>query len=279
MTATPAIPSVLGTFQKVLALLQHTNGVDIDMNNPLPIEPFDDFFFKVAKGEIPGVNFLNINGINEVPVTDTVVGSGYATRYPFPTTTETIDLVSDDPNDDFGDTGMQAVVINGIADDDTEQLEVVALDGTNPVTSQLLFKRINFLFPFIVGSSQFNEGIITATNNGSGQKLAVIDAQECISSVSIYTTPLNKTAYIFKTLMNTAKDEDAEVRVTFTANEFTGSPKIRSARQRIYQSVVNFKITTPFPLLETNDFEISGLAKNGTTTTINAFTFLLIKDN
>ncbi len=39
MTSTPFVPSILGTFQKVISTPQDAKGVDYDDDNPFPVGP------------------------------------------------------------------------------------------------------------------------------------------------------------------------------------------------------------------------------------------------
>ena len=74
-----------------------------------------DFFLAVAKGDFTG--YTNVSKFGSNP---DIKSSGFETiwdgsnLYPFPTAADTLDVVSNDANDDDGNTGARTIEIQGL---------------------------------------------------------------------------------------------------------------------------------------------------------------------
>ena len=104
---------------------------------------------------------------------------------------ETLDIVSSDAQDDSTGTGVRQAVILGVNGDWDEVTEVVALDGTTPVTTTNTFIGVNRMTIFTSGSSDSNVGTITATATTSGNVMANMPPAQGTTQQMIFYVPRN----------------------------------------------------------------------------------------
>ncbi len=139
--------------------------------------------------------------------------------YPWPTTTETLDLVSSSANDDATpttSTGAQTVVVEGLDGSWNEISETVSLNGTSAVTTSASFRRVFRAYVSDVGTyTGTNEGHITITNTSSAQVLAFITAGVGQTQMSHYTVPAGYTAYLrhLHAQVTVAANKEADVKL------------------------------------------------------------------
>lgn len=157
-----------------------------------------DFYVELAKGLVPrhvGINKYGSNtDIDTLTDPETIWSSGGL--YTFLSSAGTIAVVSDDANDDDGDTGARAILIEGLNANYDQISETVTLNGTDSVntTTHTDWLRVNRAYVVSAGSSEKNEGIITMTVGGT--TVATIPAEKGQTQMAIYTVPNGYNAYI-----------------------------------------------------------------------------------
>lgn len=104
---------------------------------------------------------------------------------------ETLSIVSSSTSDDTGGTGATQLVIFGVDENWDEVTEVIAPDGTTPVTTTNSFIGINRMTIFTSGSSDSNVGKITATASSSGNIMATMPAGEGTTQQMMLYVPRN----------------------------------------------------------------------------------------
>ncbi|MHA1400160.1 MAG: hypothetical protein ACTSQE_07410 [Candidatus Heimdallarchaeaceae archaeon] len=167
------------------------------LGNPLPVR---DPLLEIAKGNVTGHSGVNKFGhvedidISDVPVDIWNGGSVWVA----PTAARTHDIVSDDVNDDVGDTGARTINIQGLDSNWELQEEVIPMNGTTNVATANTYVRIFRMYVVTVGSSLTNEGNITATAQVDGTVTAAITTGKGQTLMAIYTIPAGKTGYITK---------------------------------------------------------------------------------
>jgi len=165
----------------------------------------------IGLGLIPGMEQRTKNAFNpelDQSVTQDIMIQGG--DYVFPPTAQTLDIVSDSANDDVGGIGAETVLIRGLDGSHNEIEETINLDGLTPVTTTALFLRVNDFFVTVAGSSEFNEGIITAVQSTSLLEVTRIGADPKDGSVNvsyqfILTVPAGKTMAITSLIMSTSR--------------------------------------------------------------------------
>jgi hypothetical protein len=154
-----------------------------------------DFDTRVGRGEVPGWSSYVWRAHNpdvDSAAAEDVVEWGGTVQYL--TSEETVDVVSTSTEDDVGQTGGTAVLVDGVDGNGDPVSEVVTLDGTNPVTTTQAFYRINQMTVAACGSAGSNVGTIQATATTSGYVMGEIDPTDGISHSGIYTVPNGKRA-------------------------------------------------------------------------------------
>lgn len=186
--------------------LQTTLGDRSDLNAPLDstLSPdFDaiavrptDYTTEVALGRRQGASLWNKFGYNEdidsaTPEVIASFGGAFNQRL---TNAEQLDIVSTSTNDtNSSGTGVRQLVIFGVggtsASDRNEITDVVALNGTTTVNSNLLFWGVNRMTIFQSGTANSNVGTITATAGTSGNTMAQMPAGEGTTQQCIFYVP------------------------------------------------------------------------------------------
>ena len=107
--------------------------------------------------------------------------------YPFPVAAAPTTIVSTDPNDTTGGTGLRSCAIFGVDNDGYEVIEVKPLDGITPVALDTDLWRVNRAFGMAVGSAEENIGDIQIKHGAT--IIGQIDAAMGQTHMTIYTVP------------------------------------------------------------------------------------------
>lgn len=175
-----------------------------------------DYYLRLAKGLVPGATFVQKFGRN--PQVD---NGGFepiwdgATEYAFQTSAQTLLVKSSDRDDDDGDTGARTMRIEGLDANYDEISETITLNGQTNVTSANSYLRVHRMYVLTAGSSEQNEGDITArfsTTNDLGAKISRNSGGENQTLMAIYTVPAGKTAYL-KHWFFGQKNQDSSIRL------------------------------------------------------------------
>jgi len=154
-----------------------------------------DFFVELGLGKIVGAQTIHKFGKN--PDIDTVSTPEHIWApgglYTFPTTTETLDIVSNDVNDDGSPagTGAHTVLIEGLDASYNEISETVTLNGITTVTTATAFFRVNRARVKAAGSTGANVGTISCQNTTSAVVLFNILPGINSTQLGLYTAPAN----------------------------------------------------------------------------------------
>jgi len=130
---------------------------------------------------------------------------------------ETLNIVSNNPNDTFLGTGARTLFIEGLDILGNFIFEIVEMNGTTNVVTVNSYNRVNDLKVITAGATEFNQGSITATFTGAGTLQDQIVSLTGVSSSAHYATAINIKSYAFQ--------------LSFTAVSVTGPPN----------PVINFK--------------------------------------
>jgi len=146
----------------------------------------------IAKGEVNGYSVLNVFGYQPAVGTSDICVWEDAAPYVFPTSAVTMTVVSTSASDD---TGLGKVIISGLDADYNILVEVVDLDGVNPVTTTNAFLRINNVRLSVAGLNQVtNIGTITVSH--AGVTYAKILPSVGQTQMSQYTVPNGYSFYL-----------------------------------------------------------------------------------
>jgi hypothetical protein len=168
-----------------------------------------DFESKVSAGKIERTGIHNIVGYNgdlDADVEETVwnVGGDWSSL----SSAETMDIVSSSTNDTSAGTGARIIRIIGLDNNKDEITENVILNGTTIVTTTNSFLIIHYMTIITAGSSNTNDGNITATASTASTVQAKIDTGEGLSKNGFYMVPNKRKAKILSRQYNVRKEFD-----------------------------------------------------------------------
>ena len=125
-----------------------------------------------------------------------------------PTSAAVISLVSDDANDDDGDTGARTVKVEGLDANYALVDDTVTMNGTSAVTTTQTFLRVFRMYVETAGSSNVNEGEITASHGGTA--IAAIHSDNGGQTLmAVYTIPAGYKGYLTMFQGSISKNQEA----------------------------------------------------------------------
>jgi len=252
-------------------------------NNVNPItggSTVDDipFYLAVQQGKVPGYSMVNKFGYNSS------IGSGAfetiwetGDDYPWQSTAVTVDVVSDDTNDDVAGTGARTLRIQGLDGSYNFAEETVDMDGTTTVTTTQTFLRVFRMSVETAGTSGNNEGTITVTYTGGSDVAATITAGNGQTLMTLYTIPAGYTGYLLS--MNISSGKDQEMQFKFIQRDNSVANAAFQTKQfldvRGGQTTVIFNAINVIP--QKSDIYVSGKASS-TSSASASFDLLLVQD-
>ena len=252
-------------------------------NNVNPItggSTVDDipFYLAVQQGKVPGYSMINKFGYNPS------IGSGSfetiwetGNNYPWQSTAVTVDVVSDNVNDDVAGTGARTLRIQGLDGSYNLAEETVDMDGTTTVTTTQTFLRVFRMSVETAGTSGNNEGTITVTYTGGSDVAATITAGNGQTLMTLYTIPAGYTGYLLSMNISSGKDQEMEFkfiqRDNGVANAAFQTKQFLDVRGG--QTTVIFNAINIIP--QKSDIYVSGKASS-TSSASASFDLLLVQD-
>jgi len=166
-----------------------------------------DFYFDVASGKIEGYSSINKFGNNPTASSgDDVWGGGGVYAF-YPTTGQSMEIVSTDADDTDGGTGARTVMVFGLDENWEEVSETVTLDGTTPVNLTNTYIRMFRGIVLTAGTTETNEGNLIARIYSGGTIGMYINTNDGQTQHAIYTIPAGKSAYFIKGYVGMADDD------------------------------------------------------------------------
>jgi hypothetical protein len=252
-------------------------------NNVNPItggSTVDDipFYLAVQQGKVPGYTMINKFGYNPS------IGSGSfetiwetGNDYPWQSTAVTVDVVSDNTNDDVAGTGARTLRIQGLDGSYNLAEETVDMDGTTTVTTTQTFLRVFRMSVETAGTSGNNEGTITVTYTGGSDVAATITAGNGQTLMTLYTIPAGYTGYLLSMNISSGKDQEMDFkfiqRDNGVANAAFQTKQFLNVRGG--QTTVIFNAINVIP--QKSDIYVSGKASS-TSSSSASFDLLLVQD-
>jgi hypothetical protein len=217
----------------------------------------EDYFFNVAKGNITTEVPVSLVAINEtVGVTLETIWP-FGGRYVFPTTTETLDIVSDNAADTAAGAGLRTVLVSGLDASYLPISETIALNGVTPVTTLNSYFRVNQVVAKSAGANLTASGNITVTNTTSAQTLAYIRQGDNITRQGVFTVPATTSLYFIS--LETSGGKADEYELNFLAYNFGENIPINVVSAFDYQSVVSVENRVFKKFAEKTDIEFTAI--------------------
>lgn len=260
----PEAPAVSDTFVILRFQLPH-----VDPYGHLEVANFD-FVYEAAMGRRTGYEVWNKFGYNDdvdTAAAETVWSNGGLITQM--TSADTLDVVSTDLTDDAGNTGATAVVIFGVDENWAQQIEVVTLDGTNPVTTLNQWLGVNRVSIFSAGADRQNNGTITAQATTAATIQAHMPAGEGTTQQLVFFVPASNTYLLKNIYLNVNKlSGGGTPRVTVKG---WVSSDVSNARYEVFrhtidttvENVIQRQFMVPFVIAEKAMFSFEA------TTTVN----------
>jgi len=236
------------------------------------------FYLAVQQGKVPGYSMVNKFGYNSS------IGSGAfetiwetGNDYPWQSSAVTVDVVSDNANDDVAGTGARTLRIQGLDGSYNFAEETVDMDGTTTVTTTQTFLRVFRMSVETAGTSGNNEGTITVTYTGGSDVAATITAGNGQTLMTLYTIPAGYTGYLLS--MNISSGKDQEMQFKFIQRDNSVTNAAFQTKQfldvRGGQTTVIFNAINVIP--QKSDIYVSGKS-NSTSSASASFDLLLVQD-
>jgi hypothetical protein len=252
-------------------------------NNVNPItggSTVDDipFYLAVQQNKVPGYSMINKFGYNSS------IGSGAfetiwetGDDYPWQSSAVTVDVVSDDTNDDVAGTGARTLRIQGLDGSYNLAEETVNMDGTTTVTTTQTFLRVFRMSVVTAGTSGNNIGNISVTYTGGSDVAATITAGNGQTLMTLYTIPAGYTGYLLSMNVSSGKDQEMEFKFIQRDNSVAnaGFQTKQFLEVRGGQTTVIFNAINVIP--QKSDIYVSGKASS-TSSASASFDLLLVQD-
>jgi hypothetical protein len=166
-------------------------------------------YIEMALGNVRGRTLDQKFGFNQdIDIDSSAAETAWAPggRISYLTTARTMSVVSSDADDASGDTGARTVLIQGVDENFLEVEETITMNGTTPVVTIQTFLRINRMVVVTAGSSEMNEGTITATATTDATVQGSIPAGHGFTQQLVIAVPANKTLLFTGLFWNAVKD-------------------------------------------------------------------------
>lgn len=211
--------------------------------------------------------------------------------YPWPTSANTLELISSSANDTAAGSGAQTVTIYGLDNNFVEIEETVTMNGTSASTAtSQSFRRVYRVNVATVGTyGGTNAGTITCRVSGAGATLGTIplagSALVPVSSsqMSMFTVPANHTMYIidFNVAVFATKQCSIDCWVRSNADDVTTpfSPKVGVMHLEGVSGVSHLEFRSPYKILEKSDIWVSGFTDTGTAEVAVQYNYILVEND
>lgn len=237
---------------QTLFRLQVTLNSAIELNIPTDstmAQDFDaisvrptDYHYEIALGRRQGSSTWNKWGYNnDIDVgTDEVIWEPGGDFYPLVVAT-TLDISSNNTNDNSGGNGVSQIVVYGINESRKSVTEVVALNGTANVTTTNSFLGVNRIEIDACGANNKNDGKITAYANSTGQIQGTMPQGEGSTQQLIFFTQSNHKTLADWLWINTLRQaaQNPKITVKGWVHSFTSNSKAEVLREGIDTAVEN----------------------------------------
>jgi len=236
------------------------------------------FYLAVQQGKVPGYSMVNKFGYNSS------IGSGSfetiwetGNDYPWQSSAVTVDVVSDDTNDDVAGTGARTLRIQGLDGSYNLAEETVDMDGTTTVTTTQQFLRVFRMSVETAGTSGNNEGTITVTYTGGSDVAATISPGNGQTLMTLYTIPAGYTGYLLSIDVSSGKDQEMDFKFIQRDNSIANAAfqTKQFLNVRGGQTTVIFNAINIIP--QKSDIYVSGKASS-TSSASASFDLLLVQD-
>ena len=226
----------------------------------------------LALGAIPYASGISKFGYNSAvgTIKETIWDAGGL--YPWPTTIETVSVVSSSASDTSAGIGARSIMVSGLDADYIQQDELVILNGVTPVITTKTWSRVFRAYTVVAGSNNSTVGIISITQTTSGNLLAQIIDVNNQTLQAVYTVPAGKSGYLESGVASVGKGKD--VQIYYLIRTPGGVFRVGHTAL-LYENSYVYKFAAVGLLPEKTDIEVRGQS-TGTVSVSAAFELILI---
>lgn len=242
---------------------------EIDGKLRVASDGWGDFRFSLATDKVLGLSTREIYGDNQdingtlEPIWNT------GGNFPYPTSAQTVSLVSTSANDDAANVGVREVRVEYLDDNFETKIVDVETDGTNSVQVATDFFRLQSMRALSVGANGDAEGAITLAYGAN--TVATIAAETNEARNSQFTVPAGYTAYLVGAGIAASKNKDLMFQFESRDASNANSPFLVGDELSLFESSMYFELPTFYVIPEKYDIRIravslaAGNAKASTT--------------
>lgn len=157
----------------------------------------------------------------------------------YPTTAETLSIVSLSSSDTSAGVGARTLYVEGVDASYNLQNEIVTLTGTTPVLTVNTYRRFHRAYVATAGTSKVNVGRINITNSSSALTLGSVQASYGQTGIARYTIPTGYTGYLVKYVASMLDTNANSATMAILVNDIDNNVS---------------RITRPFAISTSNNF-------------------------
>lgn len=247
------------------------------------VESSSDFYTSIGKGEVEGHQRVTFGAAGSFSNTDYVDLWGVPdTMIPLPTVAESLEILSDDANDNATGTGLRTVILQGLDSDYNEIAEVLTLNGTTPVPTVNQYLRTRAVTGITAGAkSGNNEGIITlqTVGGGAGSERQVMTPGSGVTFTGLYTVPNGKRALATVINVYAPRSDDIDTRILISP-EGDNAAGFASTPVSLYQNAISLPLAVPAAVPAKADIKLQAerTSGGGTVSASISLVFILVDD-
>jgi hypothetical protein len=239
-----------------------------------------DRYLSIAKGNATGHSLMLKFGrnpdVDSAAAEDVWEGGGL---YTFDTTAQSLEIVSDDVNDD-GDpasTGALTVTVIGLDANYASKTETVTMNGTTPVALTGTWMRVHRCSVTTAGSSEVNEGTLTVRIAGAGATRLVVGANNGQTLMAVYTIPASKTGYLYHYYVTGNSTPTAPTMdVSLWTRTSTGVRNLKHQQAVSAGDALTYSFAAPFKITEKTDVWLRASSNVNNTDVCGGFDIVLV---
>ena len=251
--------------------------------------PNENFYLKVAKGEIPKHSIIHKFGATNL--TTTLRPITYSGTYKTPTTATALEFVSSSSSDASESIGARQITIVGTNASGDEVTQVISTNGTTAVsipTSLLRLYRwyVSSSGTYATATSGSHVGTLTIRESGGGATWSTIPTSPFTTSqsqIGVYTIPNGYTAYLINKTIFVDSSKSADIYFFKRGNILDVTPPYESMRLVEREVGVSGGLSLTFntpKLLGSGPMDVGFMGKmsSGTSECSVEFEILLVQD-
>lgn len=250
---------------------------EIDGKLRVANDQWGDFRFSIATGKILGLSQREVYGYNpDINGTYEPIWQ-QGGPFPYPTSAQTLNIVSASANDAAGNVGVREVRVEYLDTNFDTKIVDVEMDGLSPVQVATDFFRMQNAYSTQVGANVDAEGAISLSYGANVVGLIAAGGNEIKNS--LYTVPSGYTAYITGASISASKGGDLAFLLEYRDAATPNSPFVAGNQVDIFEEGIYFDLPTYYVVPEKYDIRIRAKSGQGSNIQAACTYHLILRDN